>query len=625
MSNPPSATNLALAILVIIVIVLQAMFTAFQDWSTNRVMKSILNLLPAECIVLRDGQITKMPATELVVGDIVLFKSGDKIPADMRIIESSSDLRFDRSILTGESEEVDSFSEVSDKSFLEANNVALMGTHCTNGQGKGLVVLTGEKSVIGGISKLTSNTKQVPTLIQLEISRFVKIIIGCTVFLVALLVIMWAAYVRRYHPGFITVVGLLDNCMGCVVAFIPEGMPVAVTLTLSLVAKRMKSQNVFPKSLSTVETLGCITVLCSDKTGTLTENKMFVQSVGFVDEELTLENAKRKCILADDESGYEKTGKNPRHAKTIEQLQRASLLCNDAKFDAATMDLPLNQRVINGNATDAAVLRFAEDMMHDRTYNDVLSHVFTIPFNSTNKWMLSMYKEKNDDDRQDDEEDYLIYLKGAPDVVFKACTSYFSAKDNQVHALDEKMFDRVVQLQESWARKGQRVIALCSRRYKAKNEVGTNLFSEEIATNAFADLTIIGLLGIIDPPRSDILNTVKECRRAGTRFFMVTGDFKLTAVAIARQVGIITTEYDPETIKDVEEFVSIEAVPSREEFNTRSLVLEGRDLENLEDNHWDVICCYEEVVCFRTTPKQETKYCKCYKNRDQWLISRMMV
>lgn len=183
LSNPPSTTNLALAILVLIVIALQVTFSAFQDWSTARVMSSIQHLLPSEARVLRDGKLIKIPATDLVAGDIVHISIGDKVPADLRLIQTSGDVRFDRAVLTGESDEIDGAITLTDNNFLETRNIAFMGTSVANGNAVGVVVLTGARSVMGRIASATSNVKSKPTLIQQEISRFVKIIVGLTVIL----------------------------------------------------------------------------------------------------------------------------------------------------------------------------------------------------------------------------------------------------------------------------------------------------------------------------------------------------------------------------------------------------------------------------------------------------------
>ncbi|KAG6841610.1 hypothetical protein C0991_009035 [Blastosporella zonata] len=608
LSNPPSPTNLALSILTLMVILSQASFSAFQDWSTGRVMNSILDLLPSECVVVRDGKTTRMPASELVVGDLVVLSVGNKVPADMRLIETSNDVRFDRAVLTGESEEVEGSTEDMGETFLEAPNIALMGTHVTNGTAKGIVVLTGARTVMGRISKLTATTKIKSTLIQQEIMRFTYIIVFCTLALAISIVIVWSAWLRRSHPTFMSVVSMLTNVMGCIIAFIPEGMPIAVTVCLSLIARRMKDINVLPKSLSTVETLGCVTVICSDKTGTLTQNKMSVISAGFVDEVYTAEEFRE--TLENDKAG---------DRAAIRQLHQAAVLCNGATFDGATADLPLAEREINGDATDGAILRYTESLGDAATIRNNNVQAFQIPFNSRNKWMLTMYSAGNNTSEKRPES--LLFVKGAPDVLIPKCSSYWSARTNDIQPFDTEAKSKLVATQEKWSRGGQRVILVCMRHYTPYASLGSNDFGPEIARSGVESLTIVGLLGLMDPPRPEITTTVSDCRRAGVRFFMVTGDFGLTAAAIARQIGIISYASEPDRLLDVTK--QINEVPNpllssryAENRLQRSLILEGNDLLLFTEAHWDVATRYEEIVFARTTPEQKLSIVEALQLRD---------
>ncbi|KAI8072363.1 putative Na/K ATPase alpha 1 subunit [Gongronella butleri] len=604
----PSVINLALAIVVMIAIIVQASFSAFQDWSTSRVMKSILNLLPAECLVVRDGKVTKIQASELVSGDIVQLKLGNKVPADIRLLQVSNDLRFDRSILTGEVEPVEGTSDQTDDSYLESKNIALMGTYIVNGNALGVVVLTGNNSVMGRINSLTMNGKEKKTLIQMEISRFVTIIVCLTIALVIILLIEWLAFLHRVHPDFQNVVALLMNLMGCVVAFIPEGVPVGVAMTMMMIANRMKKNNVLPKGLTTVETLGCVNVICSDKTGTLTQNKMFVVNAGFADGECTPEECRDAMV----------SGANKHLIGAYKQLHLASYFCNNATFDPATMDMPVAQREVNGDATDSAILRFAATLGPDIYDEKTFDRTFEIPFNSKNKWMLAMYRAGPDATPMNEifggkANDNLIFVKGAPDVLMPKCTSILCSETNTIMPLDVKQAEKVRVVQEKWARNGQRVLVLCRRFFTPAAEEGSNAYTDEIVSHGVQDLTIIGLVGIMDPPRPEITHTVAECRRAGARFFMVTGDFGLTAAAIARQIGIITTSRDPDTYIDIAKI----AQDDEEKFQgTTSLLLTGSDLLKFGDMEWNTVCKYEEIVFARTTPEQKLKIVKEFQKRD---------
>ncbi|RAH78672.1 calcium ATPase [Aspergillus japonicus CBS 114.51] len=599
LSNPPSVTNLAMAILVIIVIALQASFSAFQDWSTSRVMNSILGLLPSDAMVMRDGNLVRVPAADLVAGDLVHISIGNKVPADMRIIRSSGDVRFDRSILTGESDEVEGATDATDQNFLETRNIAFMGTGVTNGNAVGVVVLTGSRSVMGRLASITATVKEKPTLIQKEISRFVRIIVVLTVILAAAILFTWVGWLRVDHHGFMNVVEMLNDVMGCVVAFIPEGMPVGVALTLMIVAKRMKANNILPKGLATVETLGCVNVICSDKTGTLTQNKMFVQSLGLVDQEFDMEALK---------SGQEKSIPIP---SALEPLMQGSALCNDAFFDQETKDLPINERTVIGNATDAAVLRWVETL---RPNGNARLHkyerIHQIPFNSKNKWMLTIHRTPQFPTR------CLVYVKGAPDVLVPHCTSYLSG-DGFPKPMDAAAREAFSAFQQRLSRRAQRVIVLCQKDCIPTAAVGTNDFNNEILANGLQDLTIVGIFGIIDPARPEIPATVAACRRAGIRFFMVTGDFGLTAAAIARDIGLFTGTAEPNTVSDLQAgSADGRDEEASEKHSRRSLLVEGSQIPALNQAQWNAICQYEEIVFARTTPEQKLRIVEELKAQD---------
>ncbi|KAK4134266.1 calcium ATPase [Trichocladium antarcticum] len=599
LSRPPSATMLALAILVIIVI----------DWSTVRTMSSIMDLLPAETLVLRDGQKTKLPATELVRGDLVFLEIGNKVPADLRLLSHSGDIRFDRSILTGESDEVEGAVDCTDPNFLESRNVALMGAIVVNGGGLGVVILTGARSVMGRIAAATAGVKEKPTLIQREISRFVRIIVCLTVCLALLILLTWVGWLRIQHPGFMDVVAMLNNVMGTVVAFIPEGMPIGVALTLMMVARRMKAVSILPKGLSTVETLGCVNVICSDKTGTLTKNEMRVRSVASVDHQF------------DGPEDVYRALRSPTPSASAVAIYRAAALCNDASFDPTSLHLPPPERGVQGNATDSAVLRFAAGGMDAEPdeRGQATARDFETPFNSKNKWMLTMYRDASRGAPPNGADEYKVYVKGAPDVLLPACTRYWSHKTESVQPLDAAAHAAFTAIQDGRSRCAERVIVLCEKTMRPASRHGTNAFSDEVAAGAIADLTVVGIMGIIDPPRAESAATVAECRRAGARFFMVTGDYGLTAAAIAAQVGIFTGPRDPETYdhvraggNDGEKGTAAAAAAA----GRGSLLLEGHQIARLGAADWDVVCRYQEIVFARTTPEQKLRIVNEFRGRD---------
>ena len=611
LTDPPSPTNLALAVLVIIVLVLQAVFSAFQDWSTAKVMNSILDLLPSEALALRDGIHVHISSKELVAGDIVSVTVGSKVPADMRIVKSSGDVRFDRAMLTGESAEIAGTFDCSDDNFLEARNIALMGTMVSNGNAVGVVVLTGPRSVMGCISTMATRSKGL-TLIQKEINRFVIIIIMLTTILACAILFTWVGWLRVDHFSFMNVPEMLVNVMSCIVAFIPEGVPMAVALMLLMIAKHMREKNILPKSLTTVESLGCVNVICSDKTGTLTQNRMSVKSVGLVDQ----------VFDVDELLYYEGMEEPKRMTNALNQLIRGVYLCNDASFDPRTEGLPVDQRDVNGNATDCAVLRFAEKIKPnvgiDSTMAGQSQKIHQVPFNSENKWMLTLHKDPSTSN------EYLqVYVKGAPDVLLPKCTSYLSGRGNkEIQVLDEQARYTVVDFQTQLSCQAQRVIILCQRSYTPHAPVGSNDFNDEVLAECVKDLTVVGILGIIDPPRLETAQTVSLCRRAGIRFFMVTGDFGLTAAAIARNVGILTGSQHPDTVQDLTPAVLSEPTSysqdcaEENDHLRQSLLIEGPQISSLNDDQWKLISAYEEIVFARTTPEQKLRIVNEFMSHD---------
>ncbi|RCI05193.1 hypothetical protein CU098_001984 [Rhizopus stolonifer] len=518
----PSPLNLALAVILMFVIFLQAFFNAWQDWSTSRVMNSINNMLPTQTLVLRDGKIVTIDASSLVPGDVVHIRMGNKIPADLRLIRVSDDLKFDRSVLTGESEAIPGTVDATDDNVLESHNVAMMGTHCLNGSAVGVVVSTGDNTLMGKIARLSLSDPNVRTTLQVEILRFVIIIAVLSISVGVICLITWAAWLRRDYPDFLSVSNALIAVISVIVAFVPEGMPIAVTLCLTLIAHRMQRNNVLCKVLTTVETLGSVNVLCSDKTGTLTENKMFVSDASIGTESLTSTTCKE--IYSSNDKATDDL------VPQLRQIQLTSALCNNATFDSATSHLPVPERIVFGDATDCAILRFAESMDPSKaTVHSIRSDtekVFEIPFNSKNKWMMAICKPTKKTlanalstaSTTLSLDDWVLFCKGAPD--------------------------------SKWASEGKRVLLLTRRIIKSE-----------------------------ETPENTVTETVRICRNAGVRFYMVTGDFPITAAAIAREIGIFTTEY-PHTIQDLDPVRNIEDIPKYVPKKFTNNVRQ-KDLENM--------------------------------------------
>lgn len=316
-------------------------------------MASIKGMLPDEVMVIRDARQLQIPAEDLVTGDIVQITLGNKVPADVRFIDVSSDLKLDRAVLTGESEPIAATINSTDDNFLETKNIGLQGTLCVSGSGhgeqlvlqessltdsSGVVIQTGDNTVFGRIAKLSSAGRAGLTTLQKEILRFVLIIVAVAITLSIIIIICWAAWLNKDHKGFITPSILVVDIVAVCVAFIPEGLPASITISLAVVANKLSNNKVLCKSLMTVETLGSVDVLCSDKTGTLTCNRMTVTNAAIGDEEVSADEAPRNIAGGPKSEG-------------LRQVAAIAALCNAAEFDEATKDQPLQEKKINGDAT----------------------------------------------------------------------------------------------------------------------------------------------------------------------------------------------------------------------------------------------------------------------------------
>lgn len=620
LGNPaPQASNLALGVILLIVIVLQTVFNAWQDFSTSRTMASISGMLPTEVLALRDGREQLVPAEELVTGDIVRLRLGDKVPADMRFLEVSSDLKVDRSVLTGESEPIAASVSETDPNFLETRNVALQGTLVVGGAGWGLVVQTGDNTVFGRIAKLSTGDRQQPTTLQVEITRFVYLICTLAAVIALAVVIAWAAWLNRDHKGFITSSNLVIDVVSVAIAFIPEGLPFAVTLSLSIIAGRLAKEKVLCKTLPIVESLGCVSVLCSDKTGTLTKNVMTVTNFSLLDAEFaTLDG--RDLIVAD------KGGKS----EAVRALAAVAGVCNGATFDPTTMDRPVETRLVNGDATDSAILRFAELLRPVASSNSDWTELFKQAFNSKTKYMLKIVAPVDAADVQPpahkDElshDSLVLMCKGAPDVLMARCSFIIDSEGNRL-PFDDANRARLVAKQEEWAGKGQRVLLLASKtlnRTDLPKELAVDApeFADYVSTDLNHGLTVCGLVGLVDPPKDDIPATVAILRDAYIRMFMVTGDFVLTAVAIAEQIGIVTNAKTIHHFEDLDRDIDLERVvkynvDQRTDIPT-AIALTGNDLMKMNDSQWEQACQYEEIVFARTTPEQKLRIVKEFQAR----------
>jgi len=410
---------------------------------------------------------------------------------------------------------------------------------------------------------------------------------------------------------------LIVSCVSAAVAFIPEGLPIALTTSLTIVANIMRKNKILCKSLKTVETLGSVSVICSDKTGTLTKNKMVVTDIYAAGQEYTPEAARN--LMAEIQSEKEVTSSSVESAEVINQVRILGGLCNSGEFDAATMNLPIAERKINGDATDQAVLRLSESLGSVLELRRDWKKVFEIAFNSKNKFMVRLMSPA--DQTPSSNNTYVLYhnvclyivtnhvrtlmMKGAPDIILPRCDMLLNDQGKAV-PLTNAQRQRIESTKDEWSRQGKRVILLARKPtvvpFSANSE-------KEVLIAAREGLTFVGLVGIVDPPRDEIPEVVRILRGASIRIFMVTGDYKLTAQAIAEECGIISNSALVDDICALERDGKIGTTQ-------QSIVLSGPELITLNDAQWDQLCQYREIVFARTTPEQKLRIVKEFQARE---------
>ncbi|KAI2793421.1 hypothetical protein POX_b03476 [Penicillium oxalicum] len=610
LGQPPAVANLALGIVLIAVFMIQAAFNAWQDWSSSRVMASITAMLPESCTVLRGGSRCELSATDLVLGDTVFLKPGTKIPADLRFVEVSHDLTIDRSIVTGESNPVKGTVDSTSENYLETRCIGLQGTHCTSGTATAIVVATGDSTVFGRIAKLAGDPKTSLTTIEKEVLRFALLIFIIMVTWIVVLAAVWGGWLQKAHPDYINVPTLIVDCVSVAIAYIPEGLPIAVTSSLTITANLLKKNKVLCKSLKTVETLGAVSVICTDKTGTLTRNKMAVTNYAVHPVDVDLSTSRAETTSRVSKSG-------------LQQLHALSGLCSAAEFDIRTRSLPLSEQTIYGDATDQAILRFSETLGSVSEMRESWNSVFTLGFDSRNKFMIKTFSPAKSESPNLSlstmeasafrSKDLLFTIKGAPDILIKRC-SHVLRSDGEIQQMGEHISRMVEQKIEEWSSDGKRVILL-ARKILAHDHTYANPSAQNYEAHMLQEakegLTLVGLVGLIDSPRAEIHEVISILRGAQIR---VTGDFGKTALAIARQCGIVTSEL-------VDDASALTRSPVSNEKGSNlprsAILLTGSDLMALNVSQWEQLCMYREVVFSRTTPHQKLRIVRELQSRNE--------
>lgn len=574
----PSPDNLYLGIVLSAVVIVTGIFGYYQESKSSKIMETFKNLVPAQCLVLREGEYRSIKVDDLVVGDIVSVKSGDRIPADIRVAQSSN-FKVDNSSLTGESEPQLRTNEFSDDNPMETRNVAFFSTYAVEGSAKGIVIQTGDRTAMGRIAILASGLETEDTPIAKEIHHFINIITGVAVFLGVTFFII--AFILGYY--WLDAVIFL---IGIIVANVPEGLLATVTVCLTLTAQRMASKNCLVKNLEAVETLGSTSTICSDKTGTLTQNRMTVAHLWFDDKIFDADTT-------EDQTGadYDKTTSGWR------AITRCAVLCNKAEFKAEQEEIPVLQRECAGDASESAFLKYVElaspDVAAFRARNKKVSE---IPFNSTNKFAVSIHETEDPSDNR-----HLLCMKGAPERIFERATTIF------VNGQELEKTNRWdAQFNEAYAALGslgERVLGFADLCLPEDQFPQGFEFDPDEVNFPLEGLRFLGLMSMIDPPRAAVPDAVAKCRTAGIKVIMVTGDHPITAKAIAKNVGIFSE--DEETVEDIADRLKKD-VKDIDPRQAKQAVVHGGELKEMTPGQIDdVLKNHTEIVFARTSPQQK--------------------
>lgn len=497
------------AVTIILIVLLNAILGFIQEYRTEKTLEALKNMTAPTAKVLRDGKKKTIPAAELVPDDIIYLETGDRVPADCVLLNVNS-LFADESMLTGESEPVSKTTgaESDRDNSLNRNCIAYSGTVITGGNGSGLVIATGKKSQMGNISSMINETESEQTPLQKRLGELGKVV---ALICIAVCVIVFGAGVLRGEPVF----DMLMTGITIAIAAIPEGLPATVTIALALAVSRMLKQKALVNRLHSVETLGCTSVICSDKTGTITENKMTVKHIFSDMKEFDVTGNGYKIS---GEIRYQDTKPNPKSIPPLYELFKCAVYCSTAEI---TSESRLNMRnrgtvsgngewTVSGNPTEAALLIAAAKGGVTRQNTGDMVKVSEIPFDSATK-LMSVTMQSGSGAQTE-------YIKGAPDILLKKC-GFVMTSEGEI-PLDGSLRKKLENQISSFSSRALRVLALA----KKENSGG---------------LVLLGLAAMQDPPREEAKGAIRKCANARIKTVMITGDHKETAVAVAKQAGLL--------------------------------------------------------------------------------------
>jgi P-type Ca2+ transporter type 2C len=554
-----------LGIACIAVIVINACFTFWQEFKAEKAIETLEKILPKKVRVVRDGEEQEIEAEDLVPGDLALLEAGNSISADARLVQVN-EMRVNNSALTGESEPQSRRSEamnVENAALADLSNLVFAGTSVASGSGKAVVYSTGMNTEIGKIAGLTQEVKEEPSPLQKEMGKITKIL---ALIAIGLGVLFFCLLLFVKHKG---QAAAFVFAIGIIVANVPEGLLPTVTLALAMGTQRMAKRHALIKRLSSVETLGCTTVICTDKTGTLTTNEMTVREVWVADRDIQIGGVGYAPV-----GDFSVDGKPLTEADTTAMLKllRIAAFCNNSRL------MPPHEQEeqwrILGDPTEAALLVTAQKFKYDyETELKIFPRRYELPFDSRRKRMTTTHKA---------ETGFEALVKGAPMEVLGLCTKIW--EPGGVREITEKDRKQVAEMNDSYATQALRVLGFAYRELEQEQK---HYEIEDLEK----DLTFVGLAAMMDPPRPEVEKAVAECRTAGIRVIMITGDYGVTAESIARRIGLVR--------------------------GRQVRVVTGPDIEEMPDEQLIEALEEPEVLFARVSPEHKMRIALALKSRGE--------
>lgn len=588
---------LYLGVLLFIVVLVTCYETYSQEAKSDNLMEKFRAMVPASASVIRDGTMQPLEATQIVIGDLIRLKSGDKVPADCRVVFCQS-MKIDQSMITGESEAVESVVNAADPNALEARNIIFNGSLVVDGSCLAVAIRTGDATLIGTMVELTGDVGKSGSTLKADITFFVKVL---TIFALFQAVLIFVVGLSR---GLDIKDVFLNGFVIIMIGNVPQGLPTTVTACLFIVADRMGAQNVFVKKLDIVETLGSCTCICTDKTGTLTQNLMSVANLWVFGKKFS--DVHFSEAIMDEADGDRQVEKSV----LIRTLVDVAILNSRVVLEKKTEDAALEP---NGDATELGLYRYFGEQISALSggktieeYRAANPKMHEIPFNSSNKWQMSIHRLAS---LGRDKE--VLMLKGAPDVLLSKCSRYLM-DDGTIGEVDAAFTLLYTQVYEEFGGQGERVLGFAMKpldRTIEEEEAMNPDFKEVLKAGLVGkkveptkDLIFVGLITLMDPPRAEVPQAIRDCHSAGVKVVMVTGDHPLTAAAIARKIGLITLP--TRDVLSKERNIPPAEVP---EEDIHAVVIHGQDIPAMTEEDWKILVNKKEIVFARTSPEQKLK------------------